>query len=323
MMNVLCKQDCKSHLIILDRSGDKERNTVLLRASVKEHLDCVKACQTAGIHVDANCKCGDKSPLYWAIEHNNDDCIEFLLQAGAKVHDEVLHVGGKKGSERCVNLIIEAGGDPEEILCYAAYYGRIDIVELLLKKGVDVNKNGSLVYAAASGSVKCVNMLLEVGSDVNIISNPLPCYLDGNFFLGIGRTLTALFAASKSGSLECVTILLKAGADVKMKDKYDFTALLGAVDSSSVQCVDVLLRAGADVNIRNDGSKTALFPAVRAGSVQCIDALVKAGADVNITNVDGNTLLFHNWDIVDYYPRLVNGIKGVLDHGIKVNVKNN
>ena len=78
-----------------------------------------------------------------------------------------------------------------------ALLGRVDIVDLLIKPGADVNGSGALIPAASSESVECVKLLMEAGAEVN--------NMDGSI---------ALCRAAQSGSMKCVNMLLQAGADV-------------------------------------------------------------------------------------------------------------
>ena len=168
-------------------------------------MDCVRACLAAGVDVDLKTSRFSVTPLGVAIKHSNYDCIEYLLQAGARIYERTLEMAGEKGSERLVNLLLKAGADASKILNYALYNGQFDIVKLLLTAGSDVNKYDSFVCAVASGSTECVNMLLEAGADVNSVA-PRNNIFEGREWYND----TPLFAASKSGSLECIDILLKA-----------------------------------------------------------------------------------------------------------------
>ena len=145
---------------------------VLLTACKNGHLDCIKACLAAG--VDVNVKFGDKKfrkrPLGEAVGwYSHVDCVEYLIKAGAQICDEVLCNAGRSGSKRCVNLILDAGGDINTVLCYASGCGLENIVEYFIQRGADVNKSEALACAAIDNSVECVNLLLQAGADVNAL----------------------------------------------------------------------------------------------------------------------------------------------------------
>ena len=273
-----CRRDRKKKQVGY-RSSWPDKDLVVLEASKNGHLECVKACLAAGVDVREAWtrrffSFGIHGPLYRAVEHSNEDCVEYLIEAGAKICKEVLRVAGARGSERCLNLILEAGGDANEILIGAASEGRPSIVELLITAGADVNTkylcNKKVLFIAVSReSIQCVDQILKAGADVNFRDN------EGE---------TALFFAVRNGSVQCTDLLLQGGADVNIQNYLGRTVLFVAVRKDSVQCTDQLLKAGADVNIVDGNSQTALFYAFWNRSVECIDLLLQAGTDVNIQN---------------------------------------
>ena len=284
------KQRRKNLTCCLYRNGLHIR--ALQEACKAGHVTCVEACVKERMDVSDWYDDGSSiipRPLVLSIHHRNDDCVEALIRARARIWTEEIEAVGKKGSERCVNLILEAGGDAEGILGYAAYAGRCNVVDLLIKAGTDVNKYGSFVLAAASGSVEIVNQLMHAGADVN---RTLRTEQYDHYNLCLFKGTTALLAAAKTKSLEIVNLLLKSGADVNMSSDYGDTALFGAASSNSSQCVACLLSAGADVNIRDSKGNTALFDGIRNGLDKCVNLLLEAGADVNIQDVFGEPALF-------------------------------
>ena len=111
--------------ILRDMIGKKPRgsflrreNYALLKVSSDGHLHCVKACLAEGADVNFEEKYWHRvwSPLYNAVNRNQLDCVEYLIHVGAKITDNVLAIAARSGSERCVNLILKAGGDPDYML---------------------------------------------------------------------------------------------------------------------------------------------------------------------------------------------------------------
>lgn len=122
------------------------------------------------------------------------------------------------------------------LLPLSAWFNCFEMVELLLKNGVDANaidegENTALMYACINSSFRNIKMLLKLDVDVNAIN---------------ARGFTALMLASKSPEL--VEILLKAGADVNIVGMKKETALMMAFFGRSPKAVELLLRAGADIN---------------------------------------------------------------------------
>lgn len=99
----------------------------------------------------------------------------------------------------------------------AAGRGHKEIVEILIKAGVDVNArggdtyNGNALHAAAKGGYKdIVKLLIKKGAEVNTQS---------------GEYDIALHAAANSGHKEVVKILIEAGGDVNAQGGYYGNAL--------------------------------------------------------------------------------------------------
>lgn len=121
-------------------------------------------------------------------------------------------------------------------LYQASLSGLIEIVELLLAKGADVNGQGgsygtALEAASGKGHDQIVELLLVKGADVNT---------QGGYYF------TALAAASKEGYKQVVELLLAKGADVNVQggSKYG-TALAAALGGGYDQIVELLLAKGA------------------------------------------------------------------------------
>uniref|UniRef100_W5MBF3 Regulatory factor X-associated ankyrin-containing protein n=1 Tax=Lepisosteus oculatus TaxID=7918 RepID=W5MBF3_LEPOC len=84
------------------------------------------------------------------------------------------------GEVAVVNLLLEKGADPhrlarerESALSLASSGGYTDIVNILLKRGVDINTydwNGGtpLLYAVRGNHIKCVEALLGWGADLTV-----------------------------------------------------------------------------------------------------------------------------------------------------------
>ena len=89
--------------------------------------------------------------LYYAVKYK-DNILDLLTRAGVKITDEVLRLAAREGRERCVQLLLEAGGDPYVMLKEAnpAIRNAKNIVDLLLSAGADVkSKHGSEALESA------------------------------------------------------------------------------------------------------------------------------------------------------------------------------
>lgn len=130
-------------------------------------------------------------------------------------------------------------------LILTANYGKVDMLNLLIQKGADVNTQDSngwtaLMHAAYThftphkpdSSDKC-KLLLSCNAGVNIQSN------DG---------WTALHSAVRSGNIEIVNALITKGANINAVCKKNGTPLNEAVSNENSAIAQLLLDQGAKYN---------------------------------------------------------------------------
>lgn len=100
----------------------------------------------------------------------------------------------------------------ESPLMLAALKGYLDLAEMLIKKGADVNKTGwtPLHYAASKGNLQIISLLLESSA-----------YIDATSPNGT----TPLMMAAMYGTPAAVNLLLQEGADPQLKNQQGLTAL--------------------------------------------------------------------------------------------------
>ena len=151
----------------------------------------------------------------------------------------MLRIAALSGTERCVELILKAGGNPDYMLCKAAGAGRENMVEFLIKAGANVNTGQVLSNAAASRSAECVKLLLDAGADVNITNDDS----DSALSIAVGKS-----------SVECVEVLVKAGADVNITDYMGDTVIFqdpATISPMLLECIKIVLREGIKINVRS------------------------------------------------------------------------
>ena len=196
---------------------------------------------------------------------------------------------GNRGSES-VNKIDSLGMRP---LHWAAKWGRIDVVEILLTNGADVTAKDhegepAITYAAEGGHITLVQLLIRYMSHVE----------------GPEKYEDALERASANGHAEIVKVLLDNGADINhhrpRRDKASDTssipsllsrlvteyldrgpALVAASESNQEKIVQLLLNEGADPNTQGGASFNALHAASSYGSEAIVKMLLQRGAKVN------------------------------------------
>lgn len=209
-----------------------------------------------------------------------------------------------------LSLYHKAAIDPDR-LPIAAYQGDYKIVEKLLAKGFDINRqcgsNTALSNAAVRGREQIVELLLSHGADVNI-ANPLSKAAQfGNGNVKIAKTLldhgansNCLHSAILGRHKEVVQLLVEHNANVNQRDGNGRTPLHMAVVSGDEDIIKLLIIKGADVNARNDRGETPLHVLVRMWPqnwwakdfrVTAINILLDSGADIEAKTRDGKTPL--------------------------------
>ena len=143
--------------------------------------------------------------------------LAFWLVAGAgSALAAPIHDAAQNGDVAKLQQLIDSGAKVDEIrkgddataLDVAAYAGRLNAVELLVKDGADVNAQTAAGYtplhlAALKGHVDVVDFLLKHGAEIDPVST------DGD---------TPLHLAAASGNVEVVQHLLDEGADRSIRD---------------------------------------------------------------------------------------------------------
>lgn len=271
------------------------RSTTLLHLAAEGgHLECCSLITERGSEVNAKDNL-QETPLIRAVEKGHYPVVQLLVNKGADIHcknrfgDTIFRTIDRK--HEILRYLIEKGEDSDlrannhsygtTLLHQMAERGDIEMVRLILTKGIDVNirdmTGRTPLHHCASGGGKegsneMVSFLISQGAIVNAQDDE-------------GRT--ALHWACLSGFYETVKLLISKGADVNMRDE-DGLAPLHLVLSARI--ADLLIGHGADVNTRTRDGKTPLHCVRDDG---CITLFVASGADINARSGCGETPLFN------------------------------
>lgn len=166
----------------------------------------------------------------------------------------------QENGQRGLAFVLPAGYTP---LHEAAAHGRIEIAELLLDYGANINARTAsgltpLHEAVFSNHVEMVRFFLARGARVN--------------FAPAGET-TLLHGAVMKGYQESANLLLEHGADVNARARSGRTPLHWAALKGYAAIVDLLLGYGAEPSLRDELGRTPLDWALVRGQQAIAQAL--------------------------------------------------
>lgn len=235
---------------------------------------------------------------------------------------------------KAANLRVAGGATP---LMYAALYGDLDSMRLLLESGADPNARndaGATALMWAIDDFDKVKLLVDRGANVHAKTDigRTPLLMAASRF-GSGRVVkllldrgadvaavctslfgpaTALTEAARTGDIEVMQMLMDKGANAKAAG---LVAVYWALRGDCLKCADMLLH-GADAKTLTEAAMFLSVPPF--GDGVATKTLLDRGADVHIKDQSGQTLLMRaaNSDVLP-----LDTIKTLIDKGIDVNVK--
>lgn len=172
-------------------------------------------------------------------------------------------------------LVSAKNAEGQSAVLLAAYYGRKEIMPILLKAGPRLD----IFEAAAAGQTA------EVREHVNKDKKLINAYSSDGFYpLGL-----AIFF----GHTDTAMALLNAGAEVNIasKESMRVTPLHSAIAAGQIEIARELVRRGANVNARAEKNFTPLHEAAARGDMGLAILLVENRADMYAKTDDGKTPL--------------------------------
>jgi ankyrin repeat protein len=200
-----------------------------------------------------------------------------------------LELAIESGSYEIVKLLIDRGapvdgitkGDGRTLLSAAVWYGRIEIIKLLLETSSRLNimnqeSSGYTVIdiAVRASQQATVRWLHAQGASINLAT-------DG----GVRRIHSTLQVAARSLRSEMIPMLLELGADMDERSVFGDLAFHLAAESGDVKALQLLEPRDIDVKCAN--GDTAFLRAVAFLREEAMKYLLREGANVNARNNDG------------------------------------
>ncbi|KAH7383007.1 ankyrin repeat-containing domain protein [Cadophora sp. MPI-SDFR-AT-0126] len=202
-------------------------------------------------------------------------------------------LASKAGAIDVVELIVKRGTDldvenleGENALFLAARHGHIEIVDVLLKSNAkpDADRKGHdgtpLHWAIDEGYVDIARLLLDYNAELETMNIVFQ---------------TPLLVATFEGQWDLAKLLVFKGANVNVKDnEIEVTPLHMASLHGRSDLVEILLDKGAEVNARTTDGQTALLDARERRLIKaCADGdlplcrqLISMGVDCNATMLE-------------------------------------
>ncbi len=246
-------------LIRLFLSTDKkikiDYNIKMLNACRYNNLDEVK--QLFNLEIANTC-------LYYAVEYNKIDIIEYALNNGANINCNFID---------CSKIIINA-------VDVALLHNNIHLVDYLINKGAIINEKDQLIKACRDGFIDVVKYLVE------------KCKFNVNkrYNFMLSDSSYPLTEAILNGHFNIVKYLIEYGADITIKCKSANLLMLSCTCKLNIEIINYLLKI-FDVNCKDEQGNTAIHYAVCANKLDILDHLVLNDGDVDSVNNNNQNIL--------------------------------
>ena len=251
--------------------------------------DYLKPLIEAGANLQESDSAG-RTPLWYAIERDQDAIANFLREQGAEEPQANLPDRGIIGG-----IVRDQDENPlPHATVQCARIGEIGKPKFsgFSFDSTSTDKNGlfefrhlaSGVYEVRSGNSQSPPQKVEIESHRSKITN-LVFHSSSKI-----ETEQEMISAASSGDEQTVIACLAAGADVNAVDRHSqMTALQNAASGQHPQMVAILLKAGANTDPPTERRMPALVLAALNGNLEIVKLLVEAGANLEAKDFQETT----------------------------------
>lgn len=235
-----------------------------------------------------------------------------------------LHLMAQSSNTKQINQILSIFNDADYLihktkndgstpLHAAAFARKLDVLELLVGLGADINAqnnvgNTALINAVLREHQDVIEWAMDHGANINTSNK---------------AGLSALHFAASLGNVHLVRLLVDLGANTSAITNQQNSVLMNAVMNNKLGVVQWLVSNGAmkSINRQNEEGRTPLHVAASKGNLEIVKLLAGLGADLEIKNNHGNTpltlaIIFKKYDVVDYLIKLGADINTVNNDGM-------
>uniref|UniRef100_A0A671R2H8 Ankyrin-1-like n=1 Tax=Sinocyclocheilus anshuiensis TaxID=1608454 RepID=A0A671R2H8_9TELE len=281
--------------------------TPLYMAAQENHLEVVKFLLDNGANQTIPTEDGF-TPLAVALQQGHENVVALLINHGTKgkVRLPALHIAARNDDTRTAAVLLQNDPNPDVLsktgftpLHIAAHYENLNVAQLLLNRGADVNfmpkvyfcwtedskcshmftaQNGlSPIHMAAQGDhLECIRQLLQYNAEIDDIT------LDH---------LTPLHVAAHCGHHRMAKVLLDKGAKPNTRALNGFTPLHIACKKNHMRVMDLLLKHSASLEAVTESGLTPLHVSSFMGHLNIVKILMQKGASPHASNVKVETPL--------------------------------
>ncbi len=288
------KEEIKTNPDFLSKNI-QEGNTILHFALDSKRFELVRFLIDKGADINRKAT-GNITPLMYPCLYGDKALFDYFISKGALIGDTlatenpILNFAVLGGNVEIADLLIKKGFNVNSFsvsgwtpLCRAVWAQKPEMVEFLLNHGADINlkitsfyQSSALFLAVVKKNYQITEILLNHNPDMNITT-----------YYGINPFSEAL----NSNDVTLVQLFLDHGALTKsVSQDHDNIPILQAVFLNS-EIFKMLIRYGADINQKNSAGSNALIYSIYSDSLTCFNYLIDAGADIHVTDGDGHSLL--------------------------------
>jgi ankyrin repeat protein len=232
---------------------------------------------------------------------------QLLKLRGYEFDEKSFHAAAKAHDMMAITAFFDAGINPNApnvaddgrtVLIAAAARGDLEVVNLLVQGGADVNVKDNTGYTALLHAIEARYDQVE-----EILLNHPKLDPSARGLNGITALASYVWRERK----DAVRKLLERGADVNAQDNDGDAPLHGAAQNGNVEILDLLLAKGANPNLKNKQGGTPLMWAAVFGQESAAQRLLEGGADPALKDNEGKTA--RDWAIKNKREAVVRLLK--------------
>lgn len=242
----------------------------------------------------------DLTALGRALANNHENVVELLLPRedlawGANLGKSIEEAALDREHGYMESLLATECASVNNILdplSWAALRGQIEVLRVLLSRGVKVNAKNRrgrtpLSWASQSGRLDSVVLLLGYGADANLKDRYGKTALWWAVMEGKEEVMKKLIPIDTStlnmlvrrGELDSIKYMLSFGAELDHQDEEGKSALHLAALYGRLDIATLLMSEGAHLNIADDSGLTPIRIALSNGGTDLVREFLKRGAD--------------------------------------------